>query len=73
MWLTHFLYPDLVLLHVIVCIIVWENDKPMLMVFWFIQLTNSAKVLTVCLTARAVGTWPSGLYLTRALLWKAGL
>lgn len=33
----------------------WENDQPMLMVFWFIQLTNSAKVLTVCLTVRAVG------------------
>lgn len=28
-------------------IMVWENDQPMLMVFWFIQLTNSAKVLIV--------------------------
>lgn len=37
-------------------IMVWENDQPMLMVFWFIQLTNSAKVLIVCLMARAVGT-----------------
>lgn len=37
-------------------IMVWENDQPMLMVFWFILLTNSVKVLTVCLTARVLET-----------------